>query len=146
MMSSSAWMTHVDAVRATCREKLVEHFDLYLQRAAACMVHPYPNDRRFGLLPPQKSPLLPVLRPPRTKVWLNSKFALCEHSQPVNVTPIASDYEVVKVSTTSGQWNPVLLETHEEIAEFANMVLDFVIVWQHGRLKICVVVEPVVPL
>jgi hypothetical protein len=37
MMSSSAWMTHVDAVRATCREKLVEHFDLYLQRAAASM-------------------------------------------------------------------------------------------------------------
>jgi hypothetical protein len=72
-------------------------------------------------LPPQKSPLLPVLRPPRAKVWLDGKFALREHSQPINVTPVASDYEVVKVSTTSGQWYPVPLETHEEIAEFADM-------------------------
>jgi hypothetical protein len=53
---------------------IIANFDMYLYRAAASMKHANDNHKPFSASPPVLNLVLPVLRPPHPKNWLEGKF------------------------------------------------------------------------
>jgi hypothetical protein len=69
---SLAWRGHVDCIRASRVTSDVRMFDVYLQRAFESLARRNLAEKPVGVQPASVNPAIPLLRPPRTKCWLES--------------------------------------------------------------------------
>lgn len=115
-INATVWWMHCDNIRATRRESIIASFDLYLSRAAASMKRAGDGDNPFGSSPLTLNPAMAVLHLPRNKNWSECKLRLQAYADPSCALPLAADFWMIKVMTTSA-WPFPLLETHEELEE-----------------------------
>jgi hypothetical protein len=120
-INAMVWRMHCNYLRAMRHTNIIANFDMYLYRAAASMKHANDNHKPFSASPPVLNLVLPVLRPPRPKNWLEGKFRLQPYANPICAPPLASDFWIVKVTMTQGTWQPLLLETKDEFEEQLTM-------------------------